>query len=101
MLNGLGKFMSKTSAAKRFGFWGPILLLAGILGLFKVFGPMLTNIQEATVHLEGCEGEHCVLSGHLTQQIFTGHYVLTQDDGTEVIFSPDAVAMMSWPAPEK
>jgi hypothetical protein len=91
--------MSKTSSAKRFGFWGPILLLVGILGLFKVFGPMLTDIPQATVHLEGCEGEHCVLSGHLSQQAFTGHYVLTKSDGTQLIFSPDAVGIMSWPAP--
>lgn len=93
--------MSNPSAAKRFSFLVPVLLLVGMLGLFKVFGPLLTDIPDATVHLEGCEGEHCVLSGHLTQQIFTGHYVLTQEDGTEVIFSPDAVAMMSWPASQK
>ena len=93
--------MSNPSAAKRFSVLVPVLLLVGMLGLFKVFGPLLTDIPDATVHLEGCEGEHCVLSGHLTQQIFTGHYVLTQEDGTEVIFSPDAVAMMSWPASQK
>ena len=50
--------------------------------------PLVTDHPNETVYLEGCTSEECAFKGHLTQQIFTGHYVLSKEDGRQLIFSP-------------
>lgn len=79
----------------------PILLIAlSVFIVLRVLAPLLTNHQGATIYLKGCSTEDCALSGDLTRQVFTGHYVLTQADGTQLVFAQNAVAMMAWPAPK-
>lgn len=77
-----------------------LLIALFTLVLFRVFAPLMTNHQDVTVYLKGCSTEECALKGDLTRQVLTGHYVLTQSDGTQLIFAQEAVGMMAWPAPK-
>lgn len=56
--------------------------------------------QNATVYLDNCkDGQNCEFQGTLRINIWTDTYHLEQQDGSELIFSKDAFAMISYPVP--
>jgi len=78
-----------------FRWWVPLL----IVGLIWFVAPALITTENAIVYIGDCFDQECALQGDLSRNLFTRDYELTQADGSVVMFSPEAVNMMSWTVP--
>lgn len=85
----------RTGGFPRIGW--PTLIL--IIGAAIYVAPALHTTENATIYLGDCRDDSCALQGDLTRNLFTRDYELTQADDSTVVFSPEQVAMMTWPAP--
>jgi hypothetical protein len=89
------------SEPKRKAGWSFILLpIIAMLAVWLI-APAISTTENATVFLGECFEPECALKGDITVNFFTRDYELTQDDRSVVVFQPETVNMMSWPAPKE
>ena len=88
-----------TSEKKRSWMFYLLLPFAGVFLLWAI-APVLVNTENVTVFFWDCSDLDCAVQGDLSANLFTRDYELTKDDGSVVMFRPEAVRMMSWPVPE-